>query len=215
MHLKRQEAPKNWPIFRKGTKYIVTPEFDTKKGVPLLIVLRDMLKVVQNRKEAKRIIHLRQILMNNKPASDEKNNLLLFDTLTLIPSKKYYKMDLLNGGRFNLTEIKEKEANYKLAKLINKTTLKGKKTQLNCEDGRNFISDIKCSVGDSLFVNFKDKKVEKCIQLKENSKVFVFSGKHSGKSGVAKKIYKDRGIAEVDIDGKPINVLIKQFLAVE
>jgi len=42
MHLKRQQAPKNWPIFRKGTKYVVRPKFDTQKGIPLLIVLRDL-----------------------------------------------------------------------------------------------------------------------------------------------------------------------------
>ena len=60
MHLKRQEAPKNWPVFRKGTKYVVRSEFDIQKGIPILIILRDMLKIAQNRKEAKRIIHLRQ-----------------------------------------------------------------------------------------------------------------------------------------------------------
>jgi small subunit ribosomal protein S4e len=212
MHLKRQEVPKNWPIYRKGTKYVVRPEYDAQRGVPFLIVLRDMLKIVQNRKEAKRVIHLRQVLMNNKQVSDEKNSVTLFDTVTLIPSKKHYRMELLDGGKFNLTEIKESEANYKIAKLANKKILKGKKVQLNCEDGMNFISDVKCRINDSVVVNFKDKKVEKCIPLKDGSEVFVFSGKHSGKSGFVKKIYKEKGIAEIDIEGKAISVLIKQFM---
>ena len=120
MHLKRQEVPKSWLIYRKGTKYVVRPEFDAQRGVPFLIVLRDMLKIVQNRKEAKRAIHLRQVLMNNKQVSDEKNSVTLFDTVTILPSKKHYRMDLLDGGKFSLTEIKEGEANHKIVKLTNK-----------------------------------------------------------------------------------------------
>ena len=53
MHLKRQNTPKSWPIHRKGTKYIVRPQFNPRKGVPILILLRDMLKVAKNRKEVK------------------------------------------------------------------------------------------------------------------------------------------------------------------
>ena len=215
MHLKRQEVPKNWPIFRKGTKYVVRPKYDAQRGVPVLIALRDMLKVAQNRKEAKRIIHLRQVLMNNKPVSDEKNSITLFDTITLIPMKKHYRLEILNGGKFSFTEIKENEANHKIVKLVNKKTLKGKKTQLNCEDGRNFISDIKCEVNDSVLVNFKDKKIEKCIPLKEDANVFVFLGKHSGKSGLVKKIYKEKRVAEIDVEGKTISVLIKQFMVIK
>src|SRR3989344_2696185 len=124
MHLKRQEVPKNWPIFRKGTKYVVRPKYDAQRGVPVLIALRDMLKVAQNRKEAKRIIHLRQVLMNNKQVSDEKNSITLFDTITLIPMKKHYRLEILNGGKFSFTEIKENEANHKIVKLVNKKTLK-------------------------------------------------------------------------------------------
>ena len=56
MHLKRQEVPKSWPVYRKGTKYVVKPGSALETGVPLLLVLRDMLHIAQNRKEAKRAI---------------------------------------------------------------------------------------------------------------------------------------------------------------
>jgi len=42
MHLKRQKIPKNWPVKRKGTKYVVRPNFGTDNSIPLLIVLRDI-----------------------------------------------------------------------------------------------------------------------------------------------------------------------------
>lgn len=215
MHLKRQEVPKSWPIYRKGTKYVVRPKSDIEKTIPILIILRDILKIAQNKKEVKRVIHAREVLINNKQFSDEKKSLSLFDTISLTAAKKSYRVELTSGGKFTLAEIKENEANHKIVKLVNKKILKGKKIQLNFEDGINILSDIKCNVNDSLLVNFKDKKVEKCLPLKENAEVFVFSGKHTGKSGSVKNIYKEKGIAEVEIEGKPINVLIKQFMVVK
>ncbi len=80
-HLKRQEAPRIWPVPRKGTTYIVRPLANPDSAIPLLIILRDLLKVSQNRREVKRAIHLNQILLNAKPARDDKAYLSLFDTL--------------------------------------------------------------------------------------------------------------------------------------
>ena len=94
-HLKRQKTTKKWPIHRKGTKYIVRPNYNLRNGVPILIILRDILKIAQNRKEVKKAIHLKYILLNNKIVVDEKNSAALFDTITIIPSKKNYKIELV------------------------------------------------------------------------------------------------------------------------
>ena len=212
MHLKRHEVPKSWTIPRKGTKYIVRPSFNNENGVPLLVVLRDILQIAENRKEVKRMIHLKYVMLSGRSPSDEKNNAQLFDTLTIIPSKKNYRVEISEKGKFVLTEIKESERNHKVVKLIGKKILKNKKTQLNCSDGRNFISDLKCKVGDSIYVNLKEKKIEKCLPLVEEANVVVFSGKHAGRNGVLKKIEKERGLAEVEIDKKRVNVLIKQII---
>ncbi|MBM3228765.1 hypothetical protein FJZ20_02700 [Candidatus Pacearchaeota archaeon] len=215
MHLKRQKAPKNWPIYRKGTKYIVRPRFDTSRGIPILIVLRDMLKVAQNRKEVKRALYERNILLNNYPLTDEKTNILLFDVITIVPSKKNYRLGLTEKGKIRIEEINEKEANRKIAKIINKTLLKGKRMQLNLSDGRNFISDIKCSTNDSVLINLKERKIEKCLPLKESVSLFVFAGKHSGKKGIIKKINSEKKTVEVEMDEKIISILIKQLMVIE
>jgi len=214
MYLKRQMAPKSWPIHRKGTKYVVKPKFDTKNGIPILIVLRDMLKIVQNRKEAKRVIHMKHILLNHKPINDEKNSVLLFDVITLVPLKKSYRLDLSKNKKIQMSETNEKESYYKIAKIRGKKILKGKRTQLNLSDGKNFISDVECNVNDSVFINLKEKKIDKCIPLKENSKIFVFAGKHIGEKGIVKKIDKKKKMVELNIGGKPTNVLIKQLMVV-
>ena len=215
MHLKRHEVPKSWPVYRKGTKYVIRPKSDIESGIPLLVVLRDMLNVVQNRKEARRTIFLKQILVNNKIPKDEKKSLLLFDTMSLIPEKKNYRLDLSEKGKFELKEINENEINRKAVKVINKRMLRGKKVQLNLHDGRNILSDMKCEVNDSVLINFSEKKIEKCLPLKDGSEAVVFAGKHSGKRGNIKSLDRKKKIAEMETDKKEkINVLIKQIIVV-
>ena len=215
MHLKRQVVAKSWPIYRKGTKYVVRPRVDIKKGIPVLIVLRDMLKIVQNRKEAKRAIHMKHVLLNNKPVTDERTSVLLFDVLTLRPLKKSYRVGLSVNKKIEINEIKDKESNNKIAKIMGKKILKGKRTQLNLSDGKNFLSDIQCNINDSALINFKEKKIEMCVPLKKNSEVFIFAGKHTGEKGLVKKINIEKKMAELSVNRKPINVLIKQIMAVK
>jgi len=212
-HLKRNKAPKRWPIKRKGTKFVVRPNFNPNRGVPLLVILRDMLKICQNRKEVKKALHEKNILVNGKEAKDEKNSLLLFDALTIVPSKKYYKVGLING-KYNLEEIQKKDTGYKITKVVNKKTLKCKKTQINLRDGNNFITEVKCNVGDSVIINFKEKKIEKCLPLKDKAKIIVVEGKHAGMKGIIEKIKIERKMAKLDIEGKEINVLIKQIMVI-
>jgi len=85
-------------------------------------------------------------------------------------------------------------------------------------DGRNFISDIKCNVNDSVLINLKDGRIEKCLQLKEKENAIIFAGKHSGKKGCIEKIDLKRKIAELSLmedKSKKINVLIKQLMIIE
>jgi small subunit ribosomal protein S4e len=214
-HLKRQSAPKSWPIERKGSTYIVKSNFNVKEGIPVLVVLRDILKLAGNRSEVKRIIHSKQILVNEKNVKDEKNTILLFDTVNIIPEKKCYRMELSEKGKFYLKEIKESEASRKISKITHKKTLNGKKTQLNLSDGRNFLSEIKYNINDSVVINLKDRKIEKCLPLKEKAKVVIFVGKHIGKRGEIEKLNLEEKTATVKIEGKEINILINQLMVTE
>ena len=73
-HLKRQNAPKNWPIPRKGTTFVVK---NNSKGIPILVVLRDLMKAAKSKKEVKKAIHKRDLVISNKPVNDEKKSLEL------------------------------------------------------------------------------------------------------------------------------------------
>lgn len=214
-HLKRQEAPKKWPVKRKGTAFIVRSNFNIQQGVPVLIAIRDMLKLAQNRKEVKKAIYQKNILLNHKPIKDEKNSVLFFDVITIVPSNKNFRLVLSNKGKFQLEEIKKEEVYKKVAKIINKKTLKNKKNQINLSDGRNIISNLQCKVNDSALVNLLDKKIEKCLPLKEQAEIVIFAGKHIGVKKRIKKINLERKTVELEISEKVVNVLIKQLMVVE
>ena len=174
-----------------------------------------MLKIAQNRKEVKKAIHMKHIILNNKLLKDEKNIASLFDVINIIPAKKYYKIGLTEKGKFKIDEIKKEDSDKKISKIIDKKILKGKKTQLNLSDGRNFISNINCNINDSILINLKDKKIDKCLSFKEKANVIVFQGKHAGEKGNVNKVGLEHKMAELDINKKKVNVLIKQLMVVE
>jgi small subunit ribosomal protein S4e len=214
-HLKRQKVPKNWPIPRKGTAFVVKPSSNMKTGIPILIVLRDMLKICQNRREVKRALHEKNILINEKISKDEKQSVTIGDIIGIVPEKKSYKLGLKNNGKFNIEEISEKEAGKKSVKVIGKKILKGKKIQLNLIDGRNFLTDLKCSTNDSVLIDFKENKIEKCLALREKANALIFAGKHAGKKGIIEKLDLNKKMATIKNKDGTINVLIKQLMAVE
>ncbi len=214
-HLKRQKSPKSWPIERKGSVFVARPMQGMKKAIPLLIALRDMLNLAQNRKEVKKIIHSNKILLNNKIIKRDNEGLFLLDILKIVPSDEIYRLELNEKGKFDFIKIDKKEDNKKISKIINKKILKGKKIQLNLSDGRNFLSDIKCKTNDSLIINLNSNKVEKCIELKKDAKVIIFAGKHSGGRGFIENINSEKKLAEIRIGNKKVDVLIKQLMVIE
>ena len=215
MYLKRQKVPKRWPIPRKGNKYVVRPNFGLNKGVPILIILRDMLKIAQNRKEVKKALHINHVLLNGKAVKDEKNIAQLFDVITLSPSGENYQLILTQNGKFDLEKLNGKEKSQKIIKIIGKKMLKGKKIQLNLNDGINFLSDIKCNVNDSVIVDLKNNTIKSCISLKEKTNAIALGGKHAGKKGIISKIIIDKKMVDLEVDKKVMKILIKHIMVTE
>ncbi|MDP3966343.1 MAG: hypothetical protein Q8Q04_02335 [archaeon] len=208
-HLKRHAAPKNWPISRKGTTFVLKRN---SKGIPILVLLRDFMKIANTRKEVKQAIHKKDLVISNKPVNDEKKSLELFDVLTIVPFKKNYRVILSQKGKYDVEEIKESEAKTKISKVIGKKSLKGKKSQLNLSDGRNYLSDLKCSIGDSAVVDFDKKNISKILPVKEKSEVLVIGGKHAGIQGKISKLVEGSKMVEIESSDKKFRALIKQIM---
>ncbi|MFH1307869.1 MAG: KOW motif-containing protein [archaeon] len=213
MHLKRQKSPRRWPITRKGTKYLVVPSHQKRSGVPLLLVLRDMLKLGSTRKELKKIMNEGQVFLNCKIIKNEKHPVLLFDTISF-KNGMSYQLNYSDKRKFLLKEIKNEEQNKKIVKLIGKRILKGNKIQLNFNDGRSLLSREDLKVGNSVLLDLISNKILKKIELKDNSDIIVIGGKHMGKTGKIEKIIEERSMATIILKDKKINVNLNNLIAV-
>jgi len=202
MYLKRNKVPRKWAIPRKGTKYLVVPLHSLNQGIPLLIVLREMLKVIRIRKEAKKILNLGKIKINNKIIREEKFPLTLFDILDL--DGKTFKI-IIKNKKFNLIEVKGREAEEKIVKVKDKKIVKGNKVQINLSDGRNYLFKEKINTGDSVVIDLKENKIKDILPFKQNSKVLFIKGKHIGEEGLIEEIDKERKFISVKKEKEKIN----------
>ncbi len=194
MYLTRSHAPRKWPLPRKGTKYLVRPAGDRERGLPLLIIIRDILGLAQSKKETQKLLNLGKIKVNYKPVKKVNYSIGLFDVLNL--NGNNYKL-VLEGKKFSIKEVKGDESKEKIARVDNKKILKGEKTQINLSDGRNYIMDKKVIVGSSVIIDLEKSKIKKVLPLKEGVKVLFISGKHTGSEGKIKSI-KEEIVAIVD-----------------
>jgi small subunit ribosomal protein S4e len=183
-HIKKTKMPKTWPVPRKGKgkRYVAVPSHATAKGISLLFLLRDVLKLAQTRKEVRYMTLNGMVMVNNKIRHDENFPVQVFDVLNLEKAKKNYRLEIVNK-KFSLLEISDKEAGSKIVKIIGKKILGKGKVQMNLDDGQNFLSDVKFSVGDSVVLDTKKNIVSKILGLKKGAKVEIIGGKHAGEKG--------------------------------
>ncbi len=176
MHLKRNSIPKTWPLVKKGTTYVIRV-LDLEKTMPLIIIIRDILKLAKTRKEVKAILVSSQVKINDKIVKEEKYPVRLFDTLSI--GDKSFKV-VLKNKKFSF----ESGTQAKISKIIGKRIF-NKKFQLNLNDGSNILTSEKSSVGDSVAIKGKSLEI---LPLKEKSQVLFIKGKHLGEQGVIEKI---------------------------
>jgi len=190
--LKRVAAPKWWPIERKTKKFIISSRGPHQKqmSLPLLILVRDVFKLAETNKEAKRIIKRGEILVDGKKRKDPKFGVGLLDVIEIPVLEKVWRAIPKNGLSF--VEISKEESKVKICKIMNKKTLKGNKTQLNLHDGRNLLTDENYSTNDSLLIELPEQKVIEHIKFEQSSTVIVIGGSNAGKIARIKNIEKNR-----------------------
>ena len=215
MHLKRQKMPKQWPVVRKGTKFITGASHAKTKAIPLVVVLRDILKIVQTKKEARFMLLNGDVKINNKVRKNEKFPVQVFDVVSFDKTKKNYKMEIVNK-KFQLKEIPNSESWEKIVKIIGKKILGKDKVQINLEDGQNFLIKQKFAVNDSVVVDTRENKIKKILELKEDSKVEIISGKHAGDRGVVRGVEKlTRGKRYlIKLKTREVNLPLKTILVI-
>lgn len=190
-HLKRYKAPENWPIHPKEYKWTVKTSPGSHaldKSIPLLIVVRDILKVADNAREAKIIINKGDILVDGRARKDYKFPVGFMDVIEIPKSKKVYRVLPDEKGRLILHPITQENKSFKLCRIEDKTTLKGVKTQLNLHDGRNCLTEDQYKTADVVLLKVPEQEIQDHIKFEDGTLGLITGGKHIGERGNIKEI---------------------------
>jgi small subunit ribosomal protein S4e len=170
---------------KKKAKWIVTPRPGPHKkfeSIPLLIVIRDLLKLVDTKNDAKKIIKNKNVLVDGKPRTDLRYPAGLFDVIEIPKNEKQYRVVPDKHG-LSLIEISKKESNLKICRIRNKTIVKGGKIQLNLHDGKNIIIKDKketYKTGDSLLLELPSQKIVEHIKMQKGVVAIITGGQNIG-----------------------------------
>jgi small subunit ribosomal protein S4e len=189
-HQKRVTVPRSWPIARKTHKWVAKSSpgpHSSEASMPLLMVVRDMLKLADNAREVKRILYEGKVLVDGKAVRDPRLPIGIFDVISIPLLDSQYRMLKDARGMFYLSLLEPGKVR-KLARIENKTALKAKKQQINLSDGSNLLAEGDFKTGDSLVLSIPDKNIEDRIELKVGNLAMIVGGKHTGQIGKVKDI---------------------------
>jgi len=197
-HMKRIAMPKTWPVPKKIHVYATKQmpgAHSVGTSMPASMILRDMLKVCDTAREAKKIVADRDLLVNGRAVKNAKTPVGIMDVVSLPKMEKNFRVVLTPKGKITLVEIPEANSKWVMARVEGKTIVSGGKTQLNLYGGRNVLCEGKIAVGDSVKLNLEDNAIIGQYPLGKGALVLVISGSHSGKVETVEAVETVKGPA--------------------
>ena len=203
--LKRLNTPKFLQIKRKHGKFFMKPSagpHPRRFCLPLLHIVRDLLKIVDNHREAKKLIGLGNFKVDGRVVKDTTYPVGLMDVLSIEKMNTHYRVLPDSHHGLILHEIPEAESTFKLCRITQKTTLIGGNIQLYLHDGRNIFISVKDPKNpkedvyrrmDVLKITIPDQQIIKNLKFKEGHLAIIMSGKNIGQVGKIITILKRFG----------------------
>src|SRR6266487_6049895 len=140
--LKREPAPGFWPIKRKERTWAPNTRpgpHSRGKSLPLVIIIREILGYARTAKEATRIISTGKVKIDGVVRRDHRFPVGLMDVLQVEGASQIFRILPKPNRGLTPTPISEKEAGFKLCKIVGKRNVEGGKVQINLHDGRSII----------------------------------------------------------------------------
>ena len=204
--LKRLNTPAHLQIARKHGTFFVKPSSGPHQSrfcLPLLHVVRDLLHLGDDYRESKKLIGRGHFMVDQKIVRDIGYPVGLMDVISIEKMKKHYRILPDSHHGLVLFEIPEKNTEYKLCRINNKTSVKGGNIQLNLHDGRNILIKVKdpknpkeakgFSKMDVLKISLPEQEILKTIKFKEGNLAYIMDGKNIGQVGKIRSITKKFG----------------------
>ncbi len=216
-HLKRKPAPRIWSIHRKEAVWTLKPNpgpNPLSRCIPLGLVIRDILKFARTGREAKKIISQEKIKVNGKFQREERFPVGLMDIISISDTKRVYRV-LPSGKGLFLHPIEPDEAEFKLYRIEDKTSIKGGHIQLHLHDGTSILirvndpkkpeEDIYQTL-DTIKLSIPDRELLGHVKLTVGAAAIIIGGKNIGRYGkitaIEEKPGQKRGELLVTVEDK-------------
>ncbi len=198
-HNKRYNAPtEKWGIPTKESFWAPSPApgpHSADTSIPLIVVLRDILRYTETSKEAEHILAERKVEVDGKVTTDKNRPVGLMDVISIPDISENYRVLFDQKGKFRLLSIDESQAGWKPVRIQDKTTLKGGITQYNLHDGTNIRTEdgSKYKTKDVLKLQLPSRKILDSLEFGEGQMALVTGGDHIGELGTIKEYEVIRG----------------------
>jgi len=186
-HQKRLAVPNSWPVERKTNTFTVKAGAGPhgEAGVPLVVLLRDVLGYVDSTKEARYALNNDSVLVNGDAISDEQRPIGMFDIVAFPERGEFFRVFPDEGGRLALTPVDEDAAGSRLGRITNKVVVSGGDAQLTLHDGTNVRvdADTPYDTKDSIVIDNESKEIVAHFEYEEGALVTAVAGQHAGRIG--------------------------------
>lgn len=189
-HNKRYGAPtEKWGIPTKEQFWAPKSKPGPHKhdeSVPLVVLLRDILEYAESSREANLVIDDKKVLVDGRVATEKNRPVGLMDVISFPDLDEHYRVLFDQHGKIRLGPVEEGAENWKLAKIKEKTSVDGDRTQLNLHDGRNILVDSSEApdTKDVLKLDLPSQNIMESIEFEEGQMALITGGKHIGEIGV-------------------------------
>lgn len=195
-HLKRIASSPKIPIHnRKATVWLskgLPGGHKKNNSLPLLVLIREVLGLAKNAREAKKILSDRCVQVDAKVRTDPKFSIGLMDVVAFPKTEMFYRIGIDAKGRLALADISKEEAKRKIAKVLGKHAYKSK-IAIHLHDGKNIITNSDVKVGDSVIVALPENKLESTLKLEKGARCLITEGKHAGTIAKLEEIIERKG----------------------
>ena len=202
-HISRLNAPKSWTLLRKETKWIARPlpgPHPINRSITINMVLKDLLGYAKTTREVRTILNKGLVKVDGTVRKNHKFPVGIMDVISFEETKEYFRVLLNKKGKIILLPIKKEESTLKPRKIINKTSLKKNKIQVNFFDGINLIlKKGKFNTNDTVVFDLSKKETKEILPLEKGALIFIIDGKQVGKIGIVKEVEKRNGTQPAQI----------------
>ncbi len=200
-HFKRSVVTTSLVVPRKKYTYYFRPlpgRHSSREAVALSGLLRDVMKIAMNAKEARYLIKSGMVKVDGKIVTEEKCAIGFGDAIGI--RNDHFLVWLDSNGK--ITTIKsDLEPDTKRVKVLSKRKFRGGRTVLGLNDGRNLLErQSGVQVGDTIVLDTINNKILRSVPFEQGKEAIVFRGKNAGRNGKIVNIKEGSVLLKKDED---------------